>query len=138
MRFEHSIDISADAKTVFHAYQNVSEWSQWDPETEAASIDGDFTVGTTGTIKPKGAPKSKMKLIEVTEDRSFTVECGLPLCKMHFIHLINPGENGTNLVNQIEFSGILGPVFAKLVGKSISKTLPESLAGLKRHIENES
>lgn len=135
MKFEQSIDISADAKTVFSAYRNVSEWSQWDPETEAASIDGDFSVGTTGTIKPKGAPKSKMKLIEVTEDRSFTVECGLPLCKMHFIHLMNPSENGTNLVNQIVFSGILGPVFGRLVGKGISKTLPESLAGLKHHIE---
>jgi len=138
MVFEQRIEIDADPSTVFAAYTDVSSWSQWDPETESASLDGSFAVGTTGKIKPKGAPQSKMKLIEVTENQSFTVECRLPLCKMHFVHLMSAHTTGTNLVNQIEFSGLLGPIFGRLIGKGIDKSLPESLKGLKEYVENKS
>jgi len=138
MVFEQRIAIDADPSTVFAAYKEVSGWSQWDPETESASLDGSFAVGTTGKIKPKGAPQSKMKLIEVTENQSFTVECRLPLCKMHFVHLMSADTAGTDLVNRIEFSGLLGPIFGRLIGKGIDKSLPESLKGLKEYVENKS
>ena len=99
MKFERSIDISAAPAKVFSEYKKVSDWPEWDPETEAASIEGDFIVGAIGKIKPKGAPESKIELIEVTSDQSFTVECKLPLCKMHFIHVMNPTESGTKAVS---------------------------------------
>jgi len=135
MKFEQSIHISAEPSAVFATYKDVSGWARWDPETESASIDGSFSVGSTGKIKPKGGPESKIRLIEVTENTSFTVECSLPLCKMQFIHLMSPNTNGTELVNQIEFSGLLGPIFGRLIGKGINKTIPVSLKGLKEHVE---
>lgn len=138
MKFEESIEINADAATVFDVLTNVSEWSVWDPETESASLDGDFVVGATGTIKPKGAPNTKIKLTEVTENESFTVECSLPLSKMHFIHTLSPTSNGVSFKHSLEFSGLLAPIFARLMGKSISKTLPGSVQGLKNHIETQS
>lgn len=135
MKFEQLITISAEPAIVFSAYQNVSEWPKWDPETEASSLNGDFAVGTTGKIKPKGAPASKIQLIEVTQGSSFTVECNLPFCKMHFIHVMTPDEAGTKLVNQVVFTGLLSPLFGRLIGSSINKGLPDSLKGLKRYIE---
>jgi len=138
MKFEQSINISVEPSTVFEAYKDVSGWSQWDPETESASIDGPFTVGTAGKIKPKGSPESKITIIEVTENKSFTVECALPLCKMQFVHLMSPNETGTELVNQLEFSGLLGPIFGRLFGKEIDKSIPGSLKGLKMYLETKS
>lgn len=135
MKFEQSINISAEPTKVFSEYTKVSEWPIWDPETEAASIEGEFVTGAVGTIKPKGAPESKIQLIEVTNNESFTVECKLPLCKMHFIHLMTPTESGTKLINQIEFTGLLSPLFGRLIGKAINKGLPDSLKSLKHHIE---
>lgn len=135
MKFEQSIEISVEPKVVFAEYQKVSDWPKWDPETQSASIDGNFVKGTTGKIKPKGAPESKMQLIEVSPDRSFTVECKLPFCKMHFIHLMNPIDSGTQVINQVVFTGFLAPLFGRLIGKDINKSLPDSLKGLKNHIE---
>ena len=135
LKFEQTISISADPSTVFEAYKDVSGWSQWDPETESASIDGAFSVGTSGKIKPKGSPESKITIVEVTENKSFTVECTLPLCKMQFAHLMSPNEKGTEVINQLEFSGLLGPVFGRLFGKGINKSIPESLNGLKKYVE---
>ncbi|MDC0948067.1 SRPBCC family protein [Gammaproteobacteria bacterium] len=135
MKFEKSIEILADPAKVFNAYTDVSGWSLWDPEVEAASLFGDFEIGAIGSIKPKGAPKSKITLVEITENRSFTVECRLPLCKMHFVHLMHPTELGTHLINQVKFSGVLSPLFGRLIGNGINKGLPASLSGLKRHVE---
>lgn len=135
MTFEESIDISAEPKAVFAVYQNVADWPRWDPETEAASLDGEFVKGATGTVKPKGAPITKIKIIELTQDQSFTIECTLPLCKMRFIHVMKGTDSGTHLVNQLVFTGLLSPVFGRMFGKGISKSLPGSLAGIKRFIE---
>ena len=135
MQFERSTIINADAASVYSAYEDVSTWSTWDPETESAILNGDFQVGTIGKIKPKGAPVSKIKLIEVTPNESFTVECNLPLCKMLFVHELNTVEQGTEVINKILFQGLLAPIFGRLIGKSIDKSLPESLEGLKQFVE---
>jgi len=138
MNFEHKISIDSDPATVYSVYKDVSGWSQWDVELVSSSLESDFAVGTIGKLKPKGGPESKILLTEVTDNQSFTVECGLPLCKMHFVHELKPIDTGTEVVNQLNFSGLLGPVFGRLMGKSISKTIPTSLAGLKEFIENKS
>ena len=138
MKYEQEIKISAKPETVFSVYSAVSEWPKWDPEVEAASIDGEFVSGTYGKIKPKGTPESKMQLIEVTKDRSFTVECKLPLCRMQFIHLMQPVESGTRVVNQVVFSGLLSPLFGRVIGKGINKVLPDGLRALKNYIMKQS
>lgn len=136
MKFEQSIIINRDPADIYAVFKNVSDWSTWDPETESASLDGDFTVGTTGKIKPKGAPISKIVLTEITENQSITVESGLPLCKMHFVHLLNKVDDGTEVIMQLIFSGFLGPLFGRLIGNGINKALSGSLQGLKDHMES--
>jgi len=138
MQFEHSISINVEPAAVYSAYEKVAEWPQWDSETESASIEGSFVVGTSGKIKPKGAPVSKITLTEVTKNRSFTVECSLPLCKMHFLHVLEAKKQGTHVTNQVNFTGLLAPVFGRLIGKSIAKSIPGSLQGLKDHLEPKS
>jgi len=51
------------------------------------------------------------------------------------VHLMSPNANGTELVNQLEFSGPLGPLFGRVFGKGIDKSIPESLKGLKEYVE---
>lgn len=138
MQFEQSIYISDSPKNIYLAYENVSNWAVWDSETESASLSGEFVVGTTGKIKPKNAPESKIELIEVTKDKSFTVECGLPLCKMHFVHLLDQEAEGTKVTNQLIFSGFLAPIFSRLFGNSINRSILSSLNGLKKHIDSRS
>ncbi len=135
MKFERSITILAEPAEVFSAYTKVADWPIWDPEMDSASIDGEFIMGARGKIKPKGAPESKIELVEVTKDKSFTVECGLPLCKIHFEHILEKNGESTDLQNIVVFTGFLAPLFGRLIGKNIDKTLPDSLQGLKQYIE---
>ena len=135
MKFEETVYIDALPAKVYAAYRKVSSWPEWDPEVEFATL-RDFSVGSKGHIKPKGAPKSKIKIIEATQNKSFTIECKLPLCKMHFKHVLHPTKDGTNVYNSVVFSGLFAPIFGRLIGQGISKTLPDSLRGLKNHLES--
>lgn len=135
MQYVEKININASAEDVFSVYKNVADWPSWDHDVLTSQLNGEFEVGTKGELKPKEGPKTKMELIEVTPNQSFTVECKLPLCKMHFVHELKPDGQSTEVTNKIIFSGLLTPVFGRIIGREIQKTLPSSLQGLKQHLE---
>jgi hypothetical protein len=133
--FEDSIRINTTPQRVFEIYKNVAQWPTWDPETISASIDGEFIVGATGKIKPEKEPETKITWIEVTRDKSFTVECKLPLCKMQFIHEMSAMNSQTLVVNKIELTGLLSSIFGLLIGSRLKRGVHQSLRGLKGHAE---
>ena len=135
MKFEDSIKITTNPAHVFSTYKDVANWPTWDPETVSASIEGDFVVGATGKIKPGKEPETTITWVEVTPDKSFTVECKLPLCKMQFIHEMTTENDQTLVVNKIELTGLLSSVFGLLIGSKLKQGMNASLAGLKQHIE---
>ena len=136
MQFEEQIIIDVPAEAVFAVYEDVANWPAWDSDTLSSQLDGPFEPGSTGKLKPKQGPETKIQITEVTKNHSFTVECKLPLCKMHFVHEMVPTDQSTEVTNKIIFSGLLSPVFSRLIGNEIKDTLPSSLRGLKEHIEN--
>ena len=114
MQFESSINVSAPAEKIFSVYAAVSQWPTWDLEVESASLDGDFVLGGTGKVKPKGAPETKITITELTHNKSVTTVCQLPLCTMHFVHILNAQSDGsTQVINQLNFTGLLTPVEEK-------------------------
>jgi hypothetical protein len=135
MKFEDSITIDTTPEQVFLTYKDVANWPTWDPETVSASIDGDFVVGSTGKIKPGKEPETKITWVEVTPDKSFTVECKLPLCKMQFIHEMTAQNSRTVVVNKIELTGLLSSIFGLLIGSKLKQGVRLSLLGLKEHLE---
>ena len=136
MKFEDAITIQAPAEQIFSVCTEVADWPVWDAGTESSSIDGAFEVGTTGKIKPKGEPETSIEWIEMTSNKSFTVECKIPLCKMQFVHELDTQSDGTQVRNVVIFSGLMSRVYAFLFGKKLQKGMEESLQGLKQHIES--
>ena len=135
MKFEDSIKINTSPAQVFAIYKDVANWPTWDPETESASIDGEFAVGSTGKIKPNKEPETKIIWVEVTPDQSFTVECKLPLCKMQFVHEMTVANDQTLVVNTIVLTGLLSSIFGLLIGSKLKQGVHLSLKGLKGHLE---
>jgi hypothetical protein len=58
---------------------------------------------------------------------------------MHFVHILNDaGVGATEVRNELRFTGLLAPIFGRIIGKGISKTMPNSLIGLKKYAESRS
>lgn len=135
MQFESSILIAAPAAHVFSIYAAVANWPQWDVDVKSASIDGPFLTGATGVVVPHSGPKSKIVFSQVVRNQGCTVECKLPLCMMSFDYELSAEGEATRALHRVTFEGLLSPLFGRLIGGSMKKTLPQALAGLKAHAE---
>jgi Polyketide cyclase / dehydrase and lipid transport len=136
MQFEASTQTNASSAAVFSLYANVSGWPTWDPDVKAASVNGDFVSGAKGVIAPNGGPKSEIIFTEVVEGKKFAAQCKLPLCTMRFEHELNDAKGkGTQATHRVIFQGPLAPLFGRLIGSGMRKTLPHALAGLKQAAE---
>ncbi len=136
MEFKASIIIQAPTSLIFKQYQDVAHWSVWDKDIKYATLDGNFTVGSQGILKPHKGPKSRFILSEVTAKQSFTTRTKLPFCCITFEHNLEETDAGTQVTHHVNFSGLLSPIFGKLVGKDIQKGLPNALTGLKSVCES--
>ena len=136
MQFEERITINAAPELIYPFYEKVSDWSSWDPDVLSSTIDGEFTCGAKGKLKPAKGPEATIELTEVTKNKSFTTISKLPLCKISFEHNLIPTEGKTEVVHKVIFEGLLSPVFGKLIGAGIRKGLPNTLKGLKNIVES--
>jgi Polyketide cyclase / dehydrase and lipid transport len=131
MQFEVNTLINAPAATVFALYENVAQWPVWDTDVKSASIQGAFVSGARGVIVPNGGPKSDIVFSEVIRNKSFTVDCKLPLCMMRFEHELEAQGNGTRATHRVIFDGLLAPLFGRLIGSGMRKSLPKVMESLK-------
>jgi Polyketide cyclase / dehydrase and lipid transport len=136
MNFQHSVLIDASPADIYTLYADVVRWPIWDSEVQESSISGVFETGATGSLKPKGGPKSKIFFTDVKPNTSFTVQSKLPLCTMTFEHELVPNGLSTTATHRVLFTGLLSPVFGRLIGNGIRRTLPETMRGLKRAAES--
>ncbi|APZ53326.1 SRPBCC family protein [Salipiger abyssi] len=131
MRIEHTVEIEAPATTVFALYADPELWPVWDGETKAVGLP-ELRTGATGWLQPREGPKAKIRVTDVTPNRSFTIEGTLPLCRMTFGHELTGNGRQTRATHWVQFSGPLAFLFRRLIGAGIDRTLPDTLAGLKR------
>lgn len=131
MIFEERISIQASPEKIFSLYKDVPKWSTWDPEIKESSLKGDFKLGGKGILKPRSGPKNSFIVTEVSENKSFTVKVKLPLCDIDFEHEIILTSTCTEVIHRIVFTGLLAPVFGRLVGKKIAKEQIRTMQALK-------
>lgn len=130
MDISHSIRIAAPRNQIFARYADVASWPTWDSELIDVHLPA-FAHGASGWLKPRQGPKSKIKLVEIKQDRCFTVESALPLCRMQFGHDLADEDGQTRVTHWVCFTGTLAPLFRRLIGKAVARSLPDTLAGLK-------
>lgn len=135
-KISDSIAVDASSSAVFAVLSAVKQWPEWDPEVVSVDFSGKFAVGESGMLKPEGAPKTRIKIVEVTPNKSCTVQSSMPLCKLSFVHELSEQDGKTIVVNDVIFDGLLAPLWFKFIGGDIAKGLPKTLQGLKKRVEN--
>lgn len=135
MQVEHRIQVAAPPERIFSIYEDVPGWRQWDPDTKSATLDGPFAVGSTGKLTPAKGNAVPMRVTALVPNRSFTVECRIPLFRMVFDHELVPMGSTTEVVHRASFSGALAPLLGRMLARRVDAGLPVTLANLKRHAE---
>ncbi|MDX2077781.1 MAG: SRPBCC family protein [bacterium] len=134
--FIHQQTTTAPKSAIWRVWSDVTNWHQWDTELESASLTGSFGAHAKGTLKPKNSPKSPFVITEYTEGKSFTFTVPMPMAKLHVAHYFT-SDKPTTFVHEVTFTGLLGGVFGRILGRGYEKALPNVLKRIKELAENE-
>ena len=129
--FRASVDVAAPPARIFALWADAAAWPSWDPDLESAALDGPFASGSTGVLKPRGGPRTRIELVDVREPESFTAVSRLPGCRMVFEHRAEATGAGCRVTHVVRFEGPLAFAFRRLIGPSIRRGLPGTMAGLR-------
>lgn len=125
-------DTSASPETVFAVWQDVTNWPAWDQSLVAATLDGAFAAGVTGTIHPAGFPEPlPMTITAVEPGCGFTDATPLGELTLTFGHLVAPADGGARITVTVTVDG----PGADEMGPNVADDLPESLAALAAEAE---
>ncbi len=118
------------AKQIWQVWQDVSQWHTWDPDIEAAKLNGPFAAGSHIMLKPEGAPEVELTLVEVEPHRTYVDECRFFGATLRGSHFIKEQDGSVCLEIQIALTGPLAFIWYLIVGRGIVKTLPEQTDNL--------
>lgn len=135
--FDGTITVRATPARVFALWADPAGWGRWDPDVRQATLDGPFAEGATGAITPRQGPTMRIRVTRVEQDRAFDAEARLPLCTMRFEHWLEPAGADTRVTHRVVFAGPLAAVFGALIGPSLRRGIPGTMAGLKAACETE-
>jgi hypothetical protein len=117
---------TAPATAFFHRWADCKTWPEWNTDTEWVRLDGPFGQGATGTLKPKGGPKVRFTVTELSE-RRFVDVSRMPGGRVTFAHEIDDGTGGTTVDVTVTIDGPLGWFWRRVLGAGFRASLQPDL-----------
>jgi hypothetical protein len=127
---QHSETTTVDPKIIWKAYQQVEAWPAWNEFLESANIEGIFSVGAMGKLKPTGGSEMTFTITNVQPYHSFSISPEIPFATLTFDSIITRDADHTLITHRAHIAGILGFLFAILMRRSITKMFPISMKKL--------
>ena len=93
-------------------------------------MEGEFKEGNHFWLKPKGAPKVKIKLVYIDPGTQFT-DCSYFFgARMYDTHTLEEHEEGLIIKNEIVVKGFLKSIWIKLVAQKVALSIPKKIDAL--------
>jgi hypothetical protein len=135
---QHSIKTKAAPEAIWALWSDIKTWNTWDHGIENGEIEGAFTEGAKGWLKPKGGPRVNFKILRAETNKVFHDRSSLPLTSLDFIHTLSREGDYTIVTQRVEMTGVLTFIFAKVIGSGIKKDMPLAMAKLVEIAEGKS
>ncbi len=117
-------------EVIWQIWTDVNHWSEWHGDLDYCKMESDFEVGNYFMLKPKGIKAVKITLTEIEKNRKFTDCTHFFGAKMYDTHALEETENGLLLSNTCVVTGILTPLWVKLVANHVADTVPDEMEAL--------
>jgi hypothetical protein len=115
---------------VWDVWTDINQWTAWQGDLDAAKLEGEFKVGNTFLLQPKGGPRVNIELLVVEPGRKFTDLTRFPLAQMEGCHEFVETPKGLEIRTTMSVRGPLAFVWRKLVAEGIVKGLEEQTDAL--------
>ncbi|MFL6157847.1 MAG: SRPBCC family protein [Marmoricola sp.] len=121
-----AVTSSAPASAFFERWADMETWPEWNLDTAWVRLDGPFTQGATGTLKPKGGPKVRFEVAELTRDRFLDVSTLLG-ARLSFDHRVTTTDSGTKVEVTVSLDGPLARLWNLILGSDLRASLQPDL-----------
>jgi Polyketide cyclase / dehydrase and lipid transport len=125
-----SVTSSAPPAAFFDRWADMATWPEWNLDTEWVRLDGPFTQGATGTLKPKGGPKVRFVVESLVQDREFVDVSRLMGARLVFAHHVTGTAGGCTVHVQVSMSGPLAWLWNRILGKGLRASVQPDLERL--------
>ncbi len=120
---------TATPAAFFTKWADMATWPEWNQDTEWVTLDGPFEQGATGTLKPKGGPKTKFVVTELTSTE-FVDASKLIGARLIFAHKVVTDGVHTTVTVRISMEGPLRRLWTAIMGGNLAKSLPGDVDAL--------
>ncbi|WP_067703614.1 DUF1731 domain-containing protein [Nocardia jejuensis] len=117
-----------------------ARWPEWNPAVTSVTLRGAPAVGAAGDYLPRGRVSEAIHdrmakpfvLSTFVPDRELSIEQPEPAGTMRLRWTLTPRPGGTELSEQLTFSGASAPVFRRVVGDNLQADVRTAFARLAR------
>ena len=134
--FWNTVATTASPEQIWAIWTDVSNWEQWDKGLKKADMDTPFSLHSSGVITSLEGRKSKFKVVELEEGKSYTFKTKLPLGGLYVKRFLEQRNGKTYFTHEVWFKGITKGIFAKAFGPKFRTLLPEAMNSIKKIAEH--
>jgi hypothetical protein len=128
-RHTHETVTDLKPEELYRAIIALQRWPEWDTELQLVEYDGKpLQVGSIFFLKPKGGPRTRMRVETVAPPRLFVDVAYLPLGRMRTSHEFLPVAKGTSVRTSIETTGPLAFLWDKVIASKQATGAAEQTA----------
>ena len=135
--FTISIDIAAPAPRVAGVMIDVERWHEWTSSIRGVALlgGGPLAVGKRALVRQPRLPPAFWKATEVDPARGFTWTSFAPGILVIGRHYAVAAPGGSRATLSLDYTGLFGPLMARLTRAITEKYLGLEAAGLKQRAE---
>ncbi len=133
-----TVEIQAPPERVWAVLWDIERWPEWTPSvTSIERLDrGPLAVGSRARIRQPRLLPAVWQITELDEGRSFTWITRSLGVRVTARHDIEVNERGSRVTLSLQFSGLLGPLAARLTRGLTERYLVLEASGLKARSED--
>ena len=135
--FDISVIINAPPGHVWGIMADVERWPEWTTSVRKVRRlqDGPLTVGSKMWIYQPKLPPALWHVTALEHESGFTGTTSSPGVTVTAHHAILPASEGSRVTLSIRFSGLLGPLLARMTSSLNNRYLKLEADGLKKRSE---
>lgn len=106
---------------VWKVWTDVNQWRTWQSDIEYAKLDGEFKVGNTFLLKPKGGPQVRIAIVKSEPNQQFTDLTQFLGAKMYGCHeFIIHAADELEIKTTMSIDGLLSFLWRKIVAEDVA------------------
>jgi hypothetical protein len=133
--FTHTDSTLVSSDKIWQVWTDVPNWKQWDKGLKEAKLEGDFALGTKGTLIPDKGPKSAFIISALVVNQAYTFKTKIPFGWLIIKRSLEVKQDKTYFTHDVEFTGFLKKMFGNSMGKKYRAMLPSVLSEIKQIAE---